>query len=290
MAISTVFSCFAEALNLSCRNGRQMALPMFVILVPLEIISFLVKGCPFLVIDLTSLINRKSPDFPFVVPKTKAEIRLGDLLISVLSTILIAQFSCMAQSSYKASLDYFIKGLQKAWCGSVAALFYAKLFYMLPVLTFTFLERNTRAVQFLQREKMLVLVLLLKVAWMILLTLVEQWSLVVVLVEEEGGGGNGVSSIAKALAFVWKRKRKVSFIMGGIMVINFMGLMVLDFVISRNKLKVGKVVLFGPDSIAGDASCYFITFYTYLLCMVFYDKEKKHVIGKIEVQRLQNIV
>lgn len=269
MAISTVLASLTEALNLSCRNSRRMALPMFVIVVPLEIFSFLIKGSSLFVIDLTALINRKSPEFPFVVPKTKAEIRLGDLLISILSTILIAQFSCMARSNYKASLDYYIRGLQKIWCGSVAALSCAKLFYMLPVLILTFLERNTRAVRFLQRDKMLVFVLLLKVAWMILLTLVEQWSLVIVLVE----GGNGFSAIAKALVFVGKRKRKVFFLMGGITVIKFMAWMVLDFV-SGDNLKVGKVGLFRLDSIAGNTFCYFVRFYTYLLYMVFYDKEK----------------
>jgi hypothetical protein len=270
MATSNVLACFTEALNLSCSNSRQMAFPMFVVLVPLEIFSFFIKGSPLLIIDLTSQVNRHTPDFPFVVPKTKAEIRVGDLLISILSTILIAQFSCMARSNYKISLDNYIKGLQKVWLGSVAALFCAKLFYMLPVLILTFLERNTRAVQFFQRDKMLVLVLLLKIAWMILLTLVEQWSLVVVLVEEEG---NGFSATAKACAFVGKRMRKTFFLMGGIIVINFMAWMVLDFVSSDN-VKVGKVVLLGPDSIAENTFFYFVTFYTYLLCMVFYNKEK----------------
>lgn len=264
---STVLASLTEALNLSCHNSMRMASLMFIILVPLEIFSFLIKGSSLFVIDLTALINRSSPEF--VVSKTKAEIRLGDLLISILSTILIAQFSCMARSNSKASLDYYIKGLQKIWCGSVAALSCAKLFYMLPVLIITFLERNTRAVQFLQRDKMLVFVLLLKVAWMILLTLVEQWSLVIVLVE----GGNGFSAIAKALAFVEKRKGKVFFLMGGITVIKFMAWMLLDFVISDN-LKVGKVGLFRLDSIADNTFCYFVSFYTYLLYMVFYEKEK----------------
>jgi hypothetical protein len=246
-----------------------MALPIFVILVPLEIFSFFIKGSPLLIIDLTSLINRKTPDFPFVVTKTKAEIRLGDLLISILSTILIAQFSCMARLNYKTSLDNYIKGLQKTWCGSVFALFFAKLFYFLPVLILTYLERNTRAVRFFQRDKMLVLVLLMKIAWMILLTLVEQWSLVVVFVEEES---NGFSAIAKACAFVGKRMGKILFLMGGIMVIKFVAWMMLDFVSSDN-LKVGKVVLLGPDSIAENTFFYFVTFYTYLLCMVFYKEE-----------------